>query len=55
MAKRSRRSLSKKWMPKGAVRGMGEGGKRVWKWNGKEFLTLRELIYRINPTEKDAS
>lgn len=54
MAKRSRRSLSKKWMPKEAKRVRNAEGFRVWIWKGKEFVSLRELIYRINPTQKDA-
>jgi hypothetical protein len=55
MAKRSGRHLSKKWLPIGAVRVMGSDGKnRVWKWMDKEFKTMRELIYRVNPTQKEA-
>lgn len=54
MAKRSRRSLSKKWMPTGTKRVTNAEGFRVWKFGDREFVSLRELIYRINPTQKDA-
>jgi len=54
MAKRSRRSLSKKWIPSGTKRITNSEGFRVWKFGDREFVSLRELIYRINPTQKDA-
>lgn len=54
MAKRSRRSLSKKWMPAGTKRITNTEGFRVWKFGDREFVSLRELIYRINPSQKDA-
>jgi hypothetical protein len=53
MAKRSRRELTKKWLPKGSIRTMGSNGRRVWKYSDKEYDTMRDLIYRLNPTQKD--
>jgi hypothetical protein len=49
MAKRSKRGLSKKWLPKNSVRIMGTEGTRVWKWEGREYPTMRSLIFRGNP------
>ena len=47
MAKRSSRGLSKKWMPEGSVRGMSPKlGRRVWKYNGQEYDSLRGLIFK---------
>ena len=45
MAKRSRRSLSKKWMPADAKRITNSEGKRVWLSKGVEFFSLRDLIF----------
>lgn len=45
MAKRSRRGLSKKMIPSSAFR-TGKFGERVWKFNGVEYNTMRDLIFR---------
>ena len=45
MAKRSRRSLSKKMLPLGAIRTTGSQGGRVWKFGTSEFKTMRDLIF----------
>lgn len=54
MAKRSRRNLSRKWIPSGAKRVRNSEGFRVWKFWDREFVSMRELIYRMNPTQKDS-
>jgi len=41
-------------MPSGVKRVRNSEGFRVWKFGDREFVSLRELIYRINPTQKDA-
>lgn len=48
MAKKSHRSLSKKGL-KTLVRFTNGEGKRVWRYNGEEIATLREVLmkYRV--------
>lgn len=45
MSKRSHRSLSKKGLKgSGLIRIKNAEGKRVWKINGEEIQTLREVV-----------
>ena len=52
--KRSKRGLSKKTLPKDAVRYMNDRGIRVWYFRGKEFLTLRTLLLYIKLNKLEA-
>ena len=46
MAKRSGRHLSKKFLPKGALRKRNNEGFMMWFWGGEQYWSMRDLIFR---------